>query len=166
MNRITATTNAALLLCFALSVAHAADPSASPVRLVAEAKQEVVKTAPDGSTTREWVDIDRIVPGDTVVYIITAHNEGTEEITGIVLDDPIPADTEFVAGSAVAPNAEVRFSADGGDSFDAAESLTLVEEDGTTRLATNRDYTHIRFALNYPVGPGNTARVHFKTVVK
>lgn len=165
MHSFTAFTSAALL-CIALSAAQAADSAAAPVRLVAEAKQEVIKTAPDGSTTREWVDIDRIVPGDTVVYIITAHNEGAEEVTGIVLDDPIPADTEFVSGSAVAPNAEIRFSADGGDSFDAAESLTLVEEDGTSRIATNRDYTHIRFALNYPVAPGDTARVHFKTVVK
>jgi uncharacterized repeat protein (TIGR01451 family) len=42
---------------------------------------------------------DPVEPGDRITYTISIINEGTTTATNVVVSDPLPADTELVAGS-------------------------------------------------------------------
>ncbi|MFA6456612.1 MAG: hypothetical protein WCW40_07310 [Bacteroidota bacterium] len=47
-------------------------------------------------------------PGDTIIYFITYHNIGNEPAQGIEINNPIPANTTYVDGSAEGEGSEVK----------------------------------------------------------
>ena len=52
------------------------------------------------SVTKASDAVGRVVPGQVLTYTITVTNQGTATQRGITVDDPLPAGTSYVAGSA------------------------------------------------------------------
>lgn len=95
MKRILAAALAALAAACLAAPAAFAQKASTPLesRLVA---RKVV--AADGRET--FVDAGSARPGDVIEYVATYRNTGTKAITGLQATVPIPAQTEFLPGTA------------------------------------------------------------------
>jgi uncharacterized repeat protein (TIGR01451 family) len=152
----------ALPLLLAGTFALAAPP-ALKVTQVAETEKTVV--APDGSKQTMLVPAELVPPGGEVVYTVKFENVGTQPATDVVVTNPVPEHTRFVANSAGGPGTEVTFSVDGGKTFATPDRLNVRGPEGE-RAATADDYTHLRFRLLNPLPPGQVAYARFRTAVK
>ena len=134
------------------------------VTLTTEAfRIQAVKQA-DGSVTEEWQKPEKIVPGDVVGYRIHYTNTGKETATDVVVNNPVPEKTEYVANSATGMNSQITYSADQGNKFARAAELT-VTENGAQRPAKASEITHIRWSIN-SVAAGASGNVEFKVRVQ
>jgi large repetitive protein len=82
---------------------------------------EVIQPSLETTKTAADVNGPNLVPGDTVEYTITVENTGNETAAGVVLSDPIPADTTYVPGSlavTAGPNAGAKSDVAGDDQAD------------------------------------------------
>ncbi len=144
-------------LCTAAARAQQLD-----VRTVAQ-KEEIV-TADDGSATTTLVPVERVLPGDRVVYTITFTNAGDERADDVVVTNPIDPSLTYVEGSAFGAGMTVEFSTDGGQTWAAAAALKVADAAGE-RPAEAADYTHVRWTLNGELEPGATGVARFSATV-
>ena len=121
-----------------------------------QAGREVVKLIP----------ADRVAPGDRVIYTLEVRNIGAAALSAPSITYPIPEHMRYVADSAVGPGAEVSYSVDAGQSFEAPENLKVLGPDGRPRLAVAADYTDIRWQLKNSLKPNSVAFVRFRARVK
>jgi uncharacterized repeat protein (TIGR01451 family) len=119
----------------------------------------------NGDTDKRLVAADVVVPGETVFYTITFTNVSEESADNIVITNPIADDLVYVDGSAFGPGADLQFSVDGGKTYAAAADLT-VTEDGVTRAADARDFTHVRWIMKNTLNAGAQATARFAAVLE
>lgn len=124
-----------------------------------------VKTA-DGKEELRRMPAEKVAPGTSVIYTLSAKNTSAAPVADVVMTDPIPAEMEYVDGSVTAENAQVTFSVDGGKTFAAQSALRVHGEDGAMRPALPADFTHIRWQLRKPLGPGEVYAASFKARVE
>ena len=119
----------------------------------------------NGTSKIEWVKADNIVPGDKVGYRISVNNTGTDAADDIVLNNPVPENTVFVAESARGANTNIEFSVDGGTLFGEPSKL-FINKDGKKLPATAKDYTHVRWTLLTALKAGGKSSVQYVVQVK
>lgn len=129
-------------------------------------ESEKVVIAADGSESFERTAADSIKPGDRVVYSLNVENDGVEDASNIILTMPIPSEVKFIEGSELKDGALVSYSVDGGQTFLDREGLTVLMDDGTSRVAEVKDISHIRWELKSPIAAGSTDVLRFKGVLK
>jgi len=132
------------------------------VELTAIVQRETAIVDENGDKQIELVSADKVMPGEIVVYTITAKNVGQEPATNIVITDPLPQELDYRAGSAMGEDTSITFSVDGGKSYDVANALVVVDEGGAAKPAEPEDYTHIRWQLNSALEPGSSRYVRFR----
>ena len=130
------------------------------IELDATVEREIEIVDENGEKTIERTKAEKVMPGETVVYTITALNVGDEPASNIVITDPIPEHMDYT-GSVVGANTRITFSIDGGKSYDVASAL-LVAEGEAKRPAKPEEYTHIRWQFNDALEPGSTQSVEFR----
>jgi uncharacterized repeat protein (TIGR01451 family) len=160
MNRKEVTVIAALLL--ASTTALAQDKACVELKTTAETEQEVVE---QGRTVKRLVAAGKVVPGNEVVWTITARNVCDQAADNIVIANPVPEHMSYVAGTAMGTGADIAYSLDG-KAFKRAAELTVPEADGTTRAARADEYRAIRWTYKGAFAPGTTAFVRYRAVVK
>ena len=124
-----------------------------------------VKTE-DGKEETKRVPAEKVSPGIAVIYTLSAKNTSAAPVADVVMTDPIPDQMEYVDGSVSAENARVTFSVDGGKTFAAQSALRVRGENGAMRPAGPADFTHIRWQLEKPLGPGEVYATSFKARVE
>lgn len=134
------------------------------VQSIAETEVEVVNAAGHKEKKREAVKI--AIPGTQVIYTTRFTNKGAKPAGNVVIDNPIPANTAFITGSAFGANTAISYSVDGGKSYDLPGKLRVRNADGSTRAAEPRDYTHIRWRYVGELVPGKRGEVGFRVVIK
>ncbi|MBU2040236.1 MAG: DUF11 domain-containing protein, partial [Gammaproteobacteria bacterium] len=117
-----------LLLAFAFLPALAM----AEVSLITEAFKIVPVQQADGSVVEEWQTPEKVVPGDKVGYRISYNNNGKEAAEGVVINNPVPAETIYIANSATGANSTITYSVDGGQNYGKARELTVTAQ-GNTR---------------------------------
>ena len=150
-----------LLALFALLmpvVAQAADG----VSLVSEVFVEHTETTPEGRSVTTRAEPDMVVPGDNLVFVLSYRNDGTEPATDLVLTNPVPDSVAF----SVTTDLSAVVSVDGGKTWGALASLTVIGTDGAGRPAEAADVTHIRWLLDRPVPSGAAGELSFRGLVK
>lgn len=152
------------LLLIAICAAPAAAQNVIELEALVQQEREVVDET--GATRRVLVDASRVVPGETVLYTTVYRNVGQVRADHLVINNPIPEHTVFVAGSASEERAMVEYSVDGGFSFDLPANLVVAEADGRVRPATPRDYTNVRWTLEDALAPGETGQVGYRVQLK
>ena len=155
-----------LVLCGAFMIATASgQTSSNPIALhvVAEVEAHVSE---HGRSFNRLRPADKVVPGDSVIYTVEVRNVGPQSIDSPIVTQPVPAHMVYLADSAVGPGADVTYSVDGGRSFDAPENLKIAGANGSQRVATAADYTHIRWQLKSLLKADSTAFVRFRARVK
>lgn len=110
-----------------------------------------------------------VMPGEIVIYTIHYENRGDQPATNVVVKNPVPKNTVYVAGSASGKGADITFSADGGKSFEKASSVTYQVRDSSgkpeTRRAGPENYTHVRWVIAR-VDAGQSGELEYRVRVK
>jgi uncharacterized repeat protein (TIGR01451 family) len=129
---------------------------------------EIEKQTTDerGNPTTRLVPVEKIVPGNEVIYTVSATNVCDRDADAVVIDNPVPEHMNYVADSAIGPGTEVTFSIDGGFKYAKPNALTIANPDGTQRAAAAADYTHIRWVMRNPLKPGSVAFARFRAILE
>lgn len=152
------------VLIFLAAMPVFADKSAVELKMSVE--KEIKVKDENGKITTKRIAPKRVLPGDELVHIIRYINSGKVEATDVVINNPIQKDLLYTADSAYGPNTKIRFSVDDGKTFDEPNNLIVKLPDGTERLATESDYTNIRWVLNKALAPEEKGQVGYRTKVK
>ena len=80
-------------------------------------EREVVVLNADGSQTVTRIAADKVTPGDKVIYSLNYFNDEAEPAENIVLIMPIPAEVDYIEGSADFDGVNSAYSIDGGRTF-------------------------------------------------
>lgn len=161
-NLLLTTILLAMLGSFSLG-AQAADGA---IKLTSIAQVEVEVIDQKGKKTLKRTPVDKAVPGTEVIYTTTFENIGNKSASDIVINNPLPNDSEYKAGSAFGKDSEILFAVDGGKKFGHAEELKIKGADGKERIALPKEYTHIRWTYKGQLAAGKSGEVGFRTVVK
>ncbi len=148
-----------------LLVAAAVFAQSQPITVNTVAEKEERFTDAQGVERSRLVPVATVIPGDQVVYTITFANTGSQAADGIKIVDPIPEQMRYVADSAFGPGTTITFSADGGQTFGSTTAVK-VTDNGSTRVASPDEYTHIQWVFNSPLEPNAQAYAQFKTVLR
>ncbi|MGH8186732.1 MAG: hypothetical protein ACREUC_09230 [Steroidobacteraceae bacterium] len=160
MNRKEVIVIAALLL--ACTTAFAQDKACVELKTTAETEQEVLE---QGQKVKRLVPAGKVVPGNEVVWTITARNVCDKPADNIVIANPVPEHMSYVAGSAMGTGTDIAYSLDGKE-FKSAAELLVRAADGTSRPALANEYRAIRWTYKAAFAPGATAFVRYRAVVK
>ncbi len=155
-------------LLIALTLVATAALAAAKVGIKITAQKEVT-TVKAGKKESRLVPATKFAPNDLIVYTITYSNNGDQPATNAVIDDPIPAGTSYVPGSAKGEGAEIVFSIDKGKTF-AAPTLLTYETVGAggkkeKHVAAPEEYTNIRWTIA-SIPAKSSGKVEFKVKVK
>lgn len=93
-------------------------------------------------------------PGDRLRYTLSFANPAPRPITGVRLENRVPAGLAYVAGSARSSrSAQVSFSVDGGRSFAERPVAPCPEEPARSCPVSPELYTHVRWVVrSLPLG--------------
>ena len=105
------------------------------------------------------------LPGTELTYTVTITNDGSDDATGVVVLDSLPAELDFKVGTVVnnlpsGVTATVEYSNDAGSTW----TYTPVSAGCSAPANFDSCVTHIRWTLNNDlsyVGPDNTGNVEF-----
>jgi uncharacterized repeat protein (TIGR01451 family) len=132
------------------------------IELKAVVEQEITTVDASGNEVTKLVTASKVIPGDVVIYTITARNVSQQPVERVVIRDPIPEHMTYVMGSAAGGESEIQFSVDGGTSFGDSESLVVRDAAGAERRADARDFTDIRWTLATAIPPSESRSVSFR----
>ncbi len=118
-----------------------------------------------GESDKRLVAADIVVPGDRVFYTITFTNTSDESADKVVVTNPIAEGLVYVNGSAFGPGTDITFSVDDGENYAAAGDLT-VTEDGESRPAEAKDFTHIRWVMRSELAAGAQGTARFAAILE
>lgn len=163
VSRLLLTTTLLALLGTYSSVALAADAA---IQVTTLAQVEVETVGKDGKKTLKRTPPDMAIPGTEVIYTTTFKNLIKKPVGNIVIDNPVPNDSEYKAGSAFGKDCDILFSVDGGKTFGHAEELKVKDADGKERPALAREYTHIRWTYKLQLAAGKSGEVGFRATIK
>lgn len=152
-------------ITLALSLALMSTFANAEVTLTNTIFEVVTITAEDGSTSDQWQQPDKLVPGERVGYQIEAINKGTEPAANIVITNPIPEHTVYVQDSAKGLDTQIEFSVDNGKTF-ALPAQLFVEKNGERVQAQAADFTQVRWTLNQPLAAGASSTVQYIVKIK
>jgi uncharacterized repeat protein (TIGR01451 family) len=153
----------ALVLQGAIGIAHAQQ---QPIVLKSVAESEVDLRNAQGVVEKKRVPLTKALPGAVVIYTTTFTNQGAKPAANVVITNPVPENTTYVADSAFGDHAEITYSIDGGKTFNTPSRLITRTADGRERAALPGDYTHIRWAYLSQLPPGDTGTAGFRVLVK
>ncbi len=149
-----------LILVAGLSTSLAANDA---MQLTMTVEEEVEVIDAQGKRSLNRIPAENIIPGDTIIYTTRYHNSGGQAADNVVITNIIPKEVTFIPGSATGSQT-VTFSVDGGKTYDHEENLTVTSDDGKSRPAKAKDYTHIRWLLP-TVASGQSGDVSFLSKV-
>lgn len=147
-------------LIAAATVAVAAPALAGPLTVTSDVRVEKKVAAADGTTRVVLEKPTKVVPGDTVVFVMRYANTGTQPIANLVLANPVPKGIAYRAPAAGSPAPEL--STDG-SRFGELNSLRAA---GGSRAATLDDVTDVRWRLTNAVPAGGKGELAFRAVLK
>jgi uncharacterized repeat protein (TIGR01451 family) len=114
---------------------------------------------------KRLVPVGKAVPGDQIVWTITATNVCKTPTDNVVVANPVPEHMTYVANSAMGTGTDIAYSLDGKE-FKSAAELQVRAADGTTRAARPDEYRVIRWTYKTAFAPGATAFVRYRAVVQ
>jgi len=153
-------------VCVAAPSLHAQQPARQgTVELRNVAEVEATETAPDGKKVAKRMPADKAPPGTEVIYTSSFRNTGKQAAGGIVVSNPIPANTTLVGGSGFGENATIAYSADHGKTWAPADQVKVRGADGKDRPAGLSEFTDVRWTYRGELAPGKSSSVGFRVTV-
>jgi uncharacterized repeat protein (TIGR01451 family) len=162
-NKLAKSLSAIALIAIVSNVAMAAEKSGC-VELKSEAQTEQAYTDERGQKATRFVPAGKVVPGDQIIWTITARNVCDKPTDNVVVANPVPEHMTYVAESASGVGAEIGYSLEGHD-FKKAAELTVRDVSGATRAARPAEYRYIRWVFKAPFDKGAVAFVRYRATV-
>jgi uncharacterized repeat protein (TIGR01451 family) len=139
------------------------------VNISMKAEMDAVVKEGGKSVTKRVVAKD-VTPGTVIFYTVSFRNDGDEKAMNAVIDNPIPPNTGYIAGSAYGENEEgITFSIDKGKTYKKPTMLfyEITDNQGKTikKVASPDEYTNIRWVIPV-IENGKQGTVGFKAIVK
>ena len=150
-----------MVFIFTAATAHAEDGA---IRFSNNAFKQVISKTADGSIQYDYVEPKLVLPDDVILYEIKFENISDQEVSNIVIDNPIANNSSYRGGSVTGDNTDVTFSVDG-KNFAAADALTVKDDSGKTWRAKPEDYRAIRWVYSKALKPGEVGKVTYKTTI-
>ena len=155
-----------IILLFGLTTfSFAVAAEAGPIKFTNTVKKEIIEENDKGEKVIRYVEPTTAIPGNTMMYNITFENTGDKPVSGIVINDPLPNNSKYVANTATGNNTKITFSVDG-ENFDVPSKVKIKDASGKVRAASADKYTHIRWVYTKDLLPGEIGKVTFKTKIK
>lgn len=129
---------------------------------VAETEQSYVDA--QGRKATRLAPVDKALPGDEVVWTVTAKNVCDKPVDSVVIANPVPEQMNYVAASAMGVGTAITYSLDGKD-FKAVDALTVTDA-GATRAAKPEEIRAIRWTYQASFAPGASGFVRYRARVK
>ncbi len=153
---------AALSLLLASVAAHAQDKAC--VTLKTDGQKEERYTDAQGKPATRLVPPGKVLPGDEIIWTITATNTCSKPADKVVVNNNVPDHMIYVADSAMGVGTEITFSLNGRD-FLKASDLT-VSEAGKTRPARADEIKSLRWVFGNAFAPNAVAFVRYRAKVQ
>ena len=144
---------------------NASAQTASCVVLKTEGQKEEIYTDAQGKQAKRLVAPAKVIPGDEVIWTITATNTCDKPADRIVVNNNVPEHMVYVADSAFGPGTDIAYSLNGRD-FAKANELTVREADGKTRPARADEIKSVRWTFAKAFEPKSTGFVRYRAKVK
>jgi len=135
------------------------------IRFQSIAEVEITTTGENGHQVTKRVTATKVQPDTEVIYTNLFTNIGQEPASDITITNPVPAQMNYVDGSAAGKDTRITFSIDKGETFDIPGNLFVTGKDGKPRQAGASDFTDIRWQINTPLPPGETGSVTFRALL-
>lgn len=136
-----------------------------PIKFTNTVMKEVIEKNKEGEKVIRYVEPATAIPGNTMMYTITFENIGDKPVSKIVVNDPLPNNSRYLAGTAAGKHTEITYSVDG-KYFDVPEKIKIKDKDGKPKVASAGKYTHIRWVYKKDLMPGEVGKVTFKTKIR
>jgi uncharacterized repeat protein (TIGR01451 family) len=153
----------AALALFAGSAVIAAEQGCIELKSSAEVEEQYKNE--QGQTATRLIPAGKVVPGNEVVWTITAKNVCDKPADNVVIANPVPEHMAYVADSAMGTGTDIAYSLDGQE-FKPAAALTVRNADGSSRAARPDEYRAIRWIYKASFAPGASGFVRYRAVVK
>ncbi len=150
------------MMFFATANAYAED---GVIRFSNNAFKQVISKAADGSVQYDYIEPGLVLPDDVILYEIIFENISNQNVSDIVINNPIANNSKYRSNSATGDSTEITFSVDG-ENFAAADALTVKDKSGKSWQAKPEEYTMIRWLYKKTLKPGETGKVTYKTTIK
>ncbi len=139
--------------------------------MVLSAQKQVITTDAEGNEVISWETMEgqaEVEPGDVIRYSLTSENAGEKPADNLVLTQPVPAQTQYVADSAKANGATLTYSIDGSKTFSAQPMIEVkVSEDKVEmQPAPAEMYTHVRWDYSESLQPMASVKAVYEVAVK
>jgi uncharacterized repeat protein (TIGR01451 family) len=155
----------ALWCAAAVSGAAQAPSGAPPDLIVSSTLERIVAGVEKGGVAEVEITSGTVAShADQLIYSVMFTNASARLIDGVRITSPVPADVKYVQGSASGPGSQVLFSVDNARTFGRPDELRMDSADGRERIADAAYYTHVRWVLDAPLGPGAFGFVRFRAV--
>ncbi len=115
-------------------------------------------------------ETDSAAPGETIEYLLVYRNTGKGSLSGLNITGPVPANTVYLAGSALTVvAADLEVSIDHGELWEK-EPVKRVrkQSDGSMRevVVEADEYTGIRWLPKEALLPGTVQKYHYRVVIR
>jgi len=137
----------------------------SAIKITSEVHELIQVVDAEGNAQQKVIAADEIVPGDRILFTTSFQNNGAEASDNVVITNPIPKHTRYLAGTAQGEHCLITYSVDGGRAWGDAKSLKVRMKDGKYRAATAADYTHIRWKYSKSLQPSESKSITFETTL-
>jgi uncharacterized repeat protein (TIGR01451 family) len=134
------------------------------IELTTTAETEQTYTNEQGQQATRLVPVAKALPGDEVVWTVTAKNLCSKPAESIVIANPVPDHMTLVANTAMGVGTQITYSIDGKD-FKPADALSVRDANGAARNARPEEIRHIRWAYSTAFTPGATTFVRYRALV-
>jgi uncharacterized repeat protein (TIGR01451 family) len=152
------------LLAPAAAWALAVVSGAAAAEVVLDTAVSKVETTLDagGQVKRELLPAEDVVAGEELRYTITFTNESGTAVDAerIVITNPIPEGTRYVAGSAGGPGSRVEFSTDG-ENFTVSEPAGAADPGTAGGNAAAPPVESLRWTYQQALPPEESGEVFF-----
>ncbi|HEY5810945.1 MAG TPA: hypothetical protein VIT67_23440 [Povalibacter sp.] len=134
------------------------------IELTTTAETEQAYVNEQGQPSKRLVPVASALPGDEVVWTVTAKNRCDKPADNIVIANPVPEHMTLVANTAMGVGTDITYSINGKD-FKPADALTVRDADGSTRGARAEDLRYIRWSYASTFTAGATTFVRYRALV-
>ncbi|VAW50335.1 hypothetical protein MNBD_GAMMA05-1364 [hydrothermal vent metagenome] len=153
------------LFAFSVLVSMNAYAEEGAIRFSNNAYKQVITKSAGGEVKYDYIEPKLVVPDDVILYEIFFENVSKQDVSNIVINNPIANNSNYRGNSAAGDSTEITYSVDG-ESFAAADALTVKDQTGKSWQAKPEDYTAIRWIYKKALKPGEKGKVTYKTTIK
>ncbi len=165
--QIIAKYSAFLSLVLGALSTHAQTPTQATkpcIELKNDVQMEQQYADAQGKPATRLVAPGKVVPGNEVIYTVTATNVCTQPVGNVVVNNPVPEHMTYVMNSAMGTGTDITYSLDG-KSFAKLEALSVRNADGSSRAPHADEIKSIRWTYNTPINAGQTGFVRFRATL-